>query len=532
MLRTGLAPDHLKLFAPEKKDTLYLSIPGMAEVGAVTLTLDAYRLENPVHPEGHFGWWTFDIAAGEKIGATLVDSQSGLTLKVDGLSGAWVNEVNPDPSGVADILLHVVLRHRVNNRILSQQSLVAYRSAASLAAAQEAANGYLAPRPCLGAERPRFNWPRSCKVHLVAQSLPAPERLADRPEAVTVARLIRQHGIECCLYATHFDPRLRGLVRSTREMLDRSSDSDIILVFYDGREQNLGWLSKLPQRKAFVFLGIPESRRLQPFDAEAYRDYGLALRESGYACHFDIVAASSAEAGRSLARLESLQHGSESGSAQVLSARLFKRDVFWSGVGEGKIDGGLKRFLLYRSRLVPYNDLVSTLHLFDKIVERDPELHLVVASTRANSVYHRYIDYLLTTRFKSIHRHVHIRSDLSDSDLKALLVSCSAMIDIGPSLENHADDAVLFDKLLFVGPQAGSSGDRSSSFRLYGAVEDQAEAVLSALRAGQAPGRPEDSDTGEAQQIGLWDILERLVALPIAGGPATVNSDKEKTTPS
>ena len=194
-------------------------------------------------------------------------------------ASSWTAPGGIAGEATASILLHLVLRHKVNNSILSQQSLVLYRSAEVLQHDMAVARAYLGET---GADHTSiahgFNFPKDVTVHLVSQALPRAGQIVGQPTAVMAARRLLRNSISCRLYASEFDPWLRPCVSGTRELLDGIKDKDILVLFYDGYEGNLSWLHQLSCRKAFVYLGLPSTEHLQAFDAEAHHNYTQAFR--------------------------------------------------------------------------------------------------------------------------------------------------------------------------------------------------------------------------------------------------------------
>lgn len=530
MLHAIVKQDYLDL-SSEATRKLQLILPDLPGIESATLTIDAYLFSNPTHPHGHFGWWTFAWQTNTEIELTFEATDRGLSLTGDAgaVLDSWINDGNPDPTGQEDILLHVVLRHRFNNKILSQQSLIAYRSGEAAGAARARAAGYLPPWNTAVALD--FNWPRKRAVHVVTQMLPELDRHSETPAPLAIVRQLQAQGIACHLYASEFDPHLRGVVSDTRYLLNRATAGDFVLVLYHGREFNLSWLSRLRCRKAFIHLGVPSSDRMQAFDAESHNNAQVALQQAVRAEAFNAVAAASQQAANELTQVLAVaQQTSAAKLAQeptakpirkpapkVVRVSLFDRRLFWDGIqAVTEFERPSERLLVYPGRLEAYNDFVATLDVFAHAAEIDPTLHLVAVGSRAGRVYHQYIDHLLATRYQSVRARVHLRTEIGDPERKAFLAAAEALIDIGPSWEQPLDDARAFGKVLFVGGRDGAR--QEGSFRLYGRPDDQAAGLMQALNAGVAPAPARDG----AEPYTLWNLLERLVAAPAPTGEAVI----------
>src|SRR6266850_7430493 len=89
-------------------------------IGGTFLVLDIYDLDNPVHPEGHVGWWRFEIERlPEKLSGHLIREPDGaVSLKMECAAPAdqWHN---PNRLNASRLELLVVMRNTITNAILS-----------------------------------------------------------------------------------------------------------------------------------------------------------------------------------------------------------------------------------------------------------------------------------------------------------------------------------------------------------------------------------------------------------------------------
>lgn len=514
-LHVDFRPDRLNLTAAGATAVLNIKMPDISGAESAILTIDAYLLDNPVHPLGHFGWWSFSIDANQKFALEFAfrDGCLAVSSKTEEISDHWVNRDEPDVSASQSILVHVVLRHGINNSILSQQSLVAFRDETALKQAVKQARAYLPAvrRNQKLLSKHNFNWPSESRLHIVGGALPRPQQLAGDLHAVALARELAANGVPCSLYASEFDPKLRGAVRNTRELLGRVQPSDIVVLFYEDRELNLQWLSELQCRKAFICLDIPRSPRLQAFDAQAHRNHQVAWLEMPAARMFDIVAANS-----DVLAKEAAATVFPDGKRDVVAIDFLDRTTFWDEITTNPFTQFAGPVLLCPARLEPHNGFVRTLQLFGKLLAIHPDAQLLAASNRPRHVYFKYIESLLATRFASIKENVSLRMDIDDGDLKGMMQACTALIDLGTTANQHIADAEIFGKPLFVsGGSANAQAALPSSFRLYGTDQDKAEVVGEWLKD---PVAFQPTDREMRHRIpaapGLLNLLEDLIALP------------------
>ena len=514
-LHVDFRPDRLNLTAAGATAVLNIKMPDIPGAESAILTIDAYLLDNPVHPQGHFGWWSFSIDANRKFALEFAfrDGCLAVSSKTEEISDRWVNMDEPDVSASQSILVHVVLRHGINNSILSQQSLVAFRDDTALKHAVKQARAYL---PAVRRDQDllakhNFNWPSESRLHIVAGALPRPQQLAGDLHAVALARELAANGVPCSLYATEFDSKLRGVVRNTRELLGKIQPSDIVVLFYEDRELNLPWLSELQCRKAFICLDIPRSPRLQAFDAQAHRNHQAAWLEMPAAKMFDIVAANSDVLAKEVAAAVF-----PDGKRDVVVMDFIDRTTFWDEIATNPFTQFAGPVLLCPARLEPNNGFVKTLQLFEKLLAIRPDAQLLAASNRPRHVYFKYIESLLATRFSGIQKNVSLRLDIDDADLKGMMQACAAMIDLSDTANQHLTDAEIFEKPLFTrGGPANTQASSQCNFRLFGTDQDKAEALVQFLKrpaAFKPAGR--EIHHREPARPGLLNLLEDLIALP------------------
>jgi len=468
-LHVAFMNDALHFDRAKGETSFTLKIPKLQQIENVTLTFDAYVFTNPVHPEGHLGWWTVGFKPGDELKVTLVSDRDQLEINSSqAVTEKWIGV----PFSSNDtILLQIVLRHPINNAIVSQQSMVVYSDQKLFEKRIEKCSAYIAPQQMY--IPPDFGWPRDTKIHIVASSLPRFDYISHQPAAVLMNRQLKAIGIDSQLYAHQFDPELRGAVLSTKELLDKVSEGDLVFVLYSGHEPNISWLAELDCKKALFNFGVPYSASAQAFDAEFHRSTQMALEDYSHFSKFQVLGCAS----RSLKK-----EMRKSGVSQniIIAEEFTNLHQFWSSVIPGEATEGAFPVLVYPGTLDPYNDMVATLEVFEYVKREAPNATLFAASSSAWRVYEQYILHLLATRFRDIKESVQLRTGATDSERKVLISQCDALIDIGVSFENHVETALHFGKDLFTSAH-NSSSSMPSTFRLYGSLEEKANQVVRQL---------------------------------------------------
>lgn len=530
-LRVAFKPEILELAGPDKVRALTVHVPDLIELRSSQLVIDIYDFANQRHPEGHFGWWSVQPQSGKSVRFRLARHGNGLDVSASGERDKWVNPDAPSLADVSILLIHLVLRSRLNNAVLSQQSLVAFctRDALNLAKRE---GQVLVPPTADPRDRQTargFNMPDGTTVHLVTQAVPAPDRIADRPVAIQLARQLADHGVPASLYATTFDPRYRGRVAATPELQDRLRPGDLLIVLCDEFEPNISWLRELDVPKAFVHLGLPSSERLAAFDAELHRNYLSAREDLEAVADFDLVIAADERSERELdAALETRRsHNAKRviGPKRLVARRpsprraerldLLERPAIWDEVGQPAETGLEAGYLLCAAPMEPDSNLPATLSVFEKLCEIAPEAHLVLASQRHLPVYADYVRFLLDRDPGGLSGQVTLRLGVSDREMKSFYQNCGAVMHLGVAVPFGIDDALHFGKPLFVnGAVADNRYDAPGNvFRLYGSEAEQATAIASVLQSGTpVTSRPANSDSYPATaRPPVLSVVDRLL---------------------
>src|SRR5581483_9782661 len=98
-----------------------IRLPEARATADALLVLDIYAVDNPVHPEGHIGWWRYEIGQSPQHLAGIIsrDREGRVAPEIEGAApvDSWCNPAAPD---VRRMELLVVLRSSITNAILSK----------------------------------------------------------------------------------------------------------------------------------------------------------------------------------------------------------------------------------------------------------------------------------------------------------------------------------------------------------------------------------------------------------------------------
>jgi glycosyltransferase involved in cell wall biosynthesis len=405
------------------------------------LVIDLYSAANQVHPQGHIGWWKWPLDAKGDLTVQVRKEADGFTVSFDDVAPQefWRN---PDYAGLDEpvVALHVVLRPVVSEAVRFDDVVHLYNSADALAQSDQRRLRLERPTGWV-ASSPWFVWPRESTVHLVSTN--AFERDAVGNFALSLHRLFRANGIPCQLYASQFDPALRGTIRHTCELFDAAAKDDIVLLNFSIFEQWLPQLAELPSKKILYFHNITPPRFLQVYDAEYAVHCTDGLAQLKHLHQFDALMANSTSSARVLqATAQQSQrddHGVPSNGAA--SAHLAERDVevtigppiigpkAWHDVEAEPIElPPQSTKLLYVGRIAPHKRIEDLFALFEFYHQLDPDSALIVVGASAFQGYRGFLQYLLRSEYAPLQDFIHFREHVSDGQLKTLYQSSSAFL--------------------------------------------------------------------------------------------------------
>lgn len=412
------------------------------------LVIDLYSAANPVHPAGHVGWWKLPLEDKGDISVEVSKGADGFNVAFDGVAPEefWKN---PEYLGVDEpvIQLHVVLRPLVSEAVRFDDIIHIYNSPDALHESEERRKQL--DHPSGGAlSAPWYVWPRESMIHLVSTN--AFERDAVGNFALSLYRLFRANGIACQLYASNFDPTLRGTIRHTCELFTTAGEDDVLLMNFSIFEQWMPCLAQLPSKKVLYFHNITPPRFLQVYDAEYAAHCAAGMAQLKQLSHFDARMANSTSSARVLDKLMS-EAPSVKPTDVVTSPPIIGAKA-WHDVLSEPIDlPPQPTLLLYVGRMAPHKRIEDLFALFQSYHRLDPDSALLVVGGARFDGYVGFLRYLLNNEYADIKDHIHFHDGVSDGQLKTLYERCSAFV----TMSEHEGfcvpvvEAMAFDKPVF-----------------------------------------------------------------------------------
>jgi len=383
------------------------------ERGDSFLVIDIYNLDNAVHPEGHVGWWRFEIdKLPEKLDGQLVRRKDGeISLKISG--AAPVDEWrNPRQLDTSRLELLVVTRATITNSILSIDRVPVLRSSSDLQLFRSR-------------HERTFQWRRYAShevgslsgrtVHIVSKSMF--ERDAVGNLCLALYGLLEQHGISARLYADEFSLAMNDVVNRRGVLRSELRPDDIILYFFSTFDRGLDDVLELKcQHRIVYYHGVTSPRLLQVFDTEMSVQCARAIRQLPSLSGFDQVVTNSE------ASAANLQQAFESGGAPIGTIKVIPPKIL--GKGELSIAGSggnettpLQPNLLYVGRIRSHKRIEDLLHLVAHYRMIDPRVRCEIIGSPATAAYGDYLNWVQRRQLNLPEGAVSWLGDVSESEL-------------------------------------------------------------------------------------------------------------------
>ncbi|MBL9125130.1 MAG: glycosyltransferase [Planctomycetaceae bacterium] len=559
-LRVSLDVERVDL-TRAKTAKIRLTFPPATWEHDVFLVVDVYAALNPIHPEGHAGWWKWTLADREEITLQVHKSDAGLAVRFNGQAPTefWVNE-DYDPAAEPVLALHVVLRQNSSGSIVFNDLVQVFNDKRALEWAEDRRNRFAT----IDAEPlsiPWYHWPRSSTVRIVAANIF--ERDAVGNFAIGVARLLQANGIPCQLYASQFEPALRGAIRYQGEILDDVEEQDLVWMNFSIYDPYLPAIADLRCRKLLYYHNITPPNFFQIYDAEYAGYCAKGLAQLIAAAKFDAILANSRTTARQLRQLVAAQQQAVAATAaeQKRRARFdAARDATYESAAQRKALGtpaalaaereaeqapppvrklkvgvcppilgqdrwgrltaepvnlpAAKTLLLYVGRIAPNKRIEDLLALFAKFHALDRESALLIVGGASFSGYSGYLQYLLDHEYAAVKSQIHFLSVVSDEQLKSIYAAATAFV----TMSAHEGfcvplvEAMAFDLPIFAAAEPGVAETLGDSGRRY-YHKDFAEMAADLRDLLAAPGKR--AQIVAAQRARLAELLAVADGRPI-----------------
>jgi glycosyltransferase involved in cell wall biosynthesis len=396
-----------------------LKLSEAARAADVSVVIDVYDLETPVHPEGHLGWWKFPVAELSdmpKVRLTLVSDQAEVSVDELRASDAWLN---PSRLRTPGLIVNAVLRSNTSNAIVAIDRVPAFPNEADLTAFRSTYDrDWTEPRYAASPFIPGTGE----TIHIVSPNIFPRDAVGEL--CLELYRMLRQNGIPVRLHAQHCDLSINDLVEPEQVAAAKIGRRDQIVYFYSTYDPLIPRLVESDcARKIAYFHGITNPSLLRVFDPELSVVCAKAIEALPSLAEFDLLAANSRHSARILA--EAVRAPSPD-RVNVLPPQLLAA----SGPASG--GGGVPRrnALMTVAQLRPHKRLEDVLRLFAAYRQIDGSAECWIVGRPTNRAYLDYLGWVERHELGLPAGAVRWYGSVSEEELAGLYKSAAAYVSM------------------------------------------------------------------------------------------------------
>jgi glycosyltransferase involved in cell wall biosynthesis len=400
-----------------------LRIQGDVCQADVFLTIDIYDLDNPVHPDGHIGWWRFPVEElGERPVGRLNMRENRIDITVAGVPSedCWINDL-PIFSGRR--VINAVLRAKSDNSLISLDRIPAFANSRDHC---EFRAGFSRDWQFPRFATPHFAPTPGTTVLIVSQSIRLHDAVGNL--CLDLFRMLRQNGFAVRMYAEDFGLEFNDIVRPVQRLFSDAAQDDCLLYFYSIFDSHLEDILGLSVgRKIAYFHGITPPKLLEAFDPELSVLCERALGQLSELQRFDVLAANSNVTARDL--VQSFGRGGwREEEVKVIVPRLMTKRAAQNR--RVRAVGSSHARFLYVGRLKPHKRVERVLELFGAYREICRESECWIVGSHADPAYRAHLDWVEKSQLAIPPGRVHWLGQVSDDELQGIYRRASVYVNM------------------------------------------------------------------------------------------------------
>jgi glycosyltransferase involved in cell wall biosynthesis len=371
-----------------------IELPNAALTSNVSVVIDIYDLDNPVHPEGHIGWWRYELEQlGRRAAGNLsLDEAGNVSPAMEGTTPVdqWRNQSHIDWKRLE---LLIVLRSTITNAILSVDRIPAVLSGQDLTAFRSSFDrNYQSPRFA----PPHALLPANRNIHIVSRNMLQRDAVGNL--CLGLYRMLRQHQASVHLFGDDFDLVMNDIVNRRETLPSAIGPDDVIIYFFSTYDRHLPALVDLACHcKIAYFHGVTSPKLLQVFDPELSAASAKAIGQIPLLQRFDRLATNS---GANAVILRDILAKEDCGATiDVIPPKLIGDDELHltSTMTEAK---PVSPNFLYVGRIKSHKRIEDLLGLLAAYRKLDPSARCVIVGHSDNPAYRDYLRWVQTEQLK------------------------------------------------------------------------------------------------------------------------------------
>ncbi|KUJ00610.1 glycosyltransferase [Vibrio sp. MEBiC08052] len=263
----------------------------------ISLVIDIYDMDNPVHPEGHIGWWSFDISELSKNELEVEFDLDFDACEVNAIGRNYNNKwLNFETVDCKRYLVSVVIRDNITNGIIFINKVPVFTKKSDYLKYKKE---YVIDVYSEKYATVKNLFLSTSKIHIVSRNIFYGDAVGNL--CIDLYKMLKQNGIQCELHAEEYDIHLNDTINHVSGIKDIVHPDDKILYFYSTYDPYLDTIVDLDvEEKIAYYHGITDPHLLQVFDPELSIICKKAYAQLGSLNVFDSFASNSYDSAKVL----------------------------------------------------------------------------------------------------------------------------------------------------------------------------------------------------------------------------------------
>ncbi len=389
----------------------------------LSVVIDVYDLDNPVHPDGHLGWWKFPVNRLSNFEKGLLSIEGGIVhCELGELPPAhfWENDCKVP---FKRLVINAVLRANITNAIVYLDKVPAFKSRKDLAKFR---TGFSREWSLPRFATLTYVFPRTSTVRIVSRNIFPRDAVGNL--CLDVFKLLQQNNIPVEIYAENTDLALNDMVRRVDRLVTDIAADDQLLYFFSTFDPNLEHLLSLKVKRLIAYFhGVTKPELLQVFDPELSVTCLKGIAQIALLQKFDLLAANSRVSAATLVSMFDDDLGLCVDDIRVIPPRLMS-----AGSAQNAPSKHLenKTKLLYVGRIKSHKKIEHLLELFGAYLKLDADAELWIVGGGADKAYWNYLKWVELMQLKLPAEKVHWAGSVTDTELAEHYASASAYVSM------------------------------------------------------------------------------------------------------
>ena len=391
----------------------------------VSLIIDVYSLEDQRHPEGHIGWWKFEL--NENINELegklkLNEGSFGCELLGCALLDSWQN---PKKINTVSYIVNAVLRSDLTNAAVYIDKIPCFEYEADANFYRSQYNRKL--------NEPLYEFGTTLidpnlNVRIVCPDVYVKDAVGNF--CLDTHKLFRQQNISSSIYAKEFDLSLNDFIQKIERLENDFGENEVLFYFASTFFPELDKVLSLPFKHRIVYYhGITDPELLMVFEPATANWMKKGRAQNKLLSKFDTLVANSRTSARELEQSFDSDYTFDDKNFAIIPPVLLPLEKKKISIVE-KEDGKNEIKILVVGRVQTNKKIEDVLQFFSEFLLIEPEASLTIIGFSNDGAYQNYLDWLANESLKIPADRIKWNSNLDGDELVREYQSSSILLNM------------------------------------------------------------------------------------------------------